>query len=122
MAKVFCDFSSFEELINLRGVEVLSYIDRKSSLVKVETRNIVENLVATGEALMIPTCDDLCSYGRIMNDYLSLKEIIIPKGVKPIQYLYDNALESDFYEFRRNQLAESFGDWLEENQIEIEYA
>jgi len=115
MAKSIYSFLDLWGLINHVGAPATTYVDLEQMSVVVFDQEINES----EKLLRIPYEEELYSYGKVMNEYLTINSIDIPKGQKAGRYLKERGRYFDFCDFRDDRILDALTDWLKVHEIEL---
>lgn len=116
MKKLKGSFDFSTEILNMVGVECISYVNLET--LALETYDPYEK-VENNNLLRVPYVEELFEENEVLSAYILNRDIIIPNSIHARKYLRETGWIDDFYVFLENVRREKIIEWFEENDIKI---
>lgn len=72
--------------------------------------------------MRLPYEEELINEKAVLEDYLTERDICVPRGMSARRYLSENGAQYDFFEYKKKALSSAFSVWLKDHQIELDFA
>lgn len=107
-------------VVNESKIDIQMYIDvEKECIDSSEDEQWIQEQSDKGKIIVFPCKEELYQYNEAMTDFLCEHDLSIPNKMKAKQYLAENGILQNFYDFYECKIAEKLLDWSQKNQIEF---
>lgn len=106
--------------LNRIGLEIKTFIDIENACVDTtEDDNWLFQQINAGKVILLPYREELYPYKEALADFFEQYELLVPKNVKPEQFLAERGLMQTFYDFYECKIVEKLLKWGKQNQMEF---
>lgn len=105
-------------LLNDRRLEIVTYYNLEDNSIWSDEVEEVEKLEKEKKVIVFPYRDELISYGEIVQQFLEIEEVEVPKGERVKAFFRRTNRDGRFEDYEERILDEKFNDWLRNKGLE----